>query len=65
MIGPQEPRQTTHGEDCWRWHPSCAQDRIGRALAWLDRSLDEIDAGGGPTATTAVKHARRILRGMA
>lgn len=57
-------REVTHSEGCWSWHPTCAQDRVRKALAWLDRSLDEIDAGSGPTATTVVKHTRRILRGM-
>lgn len=60
----QPSRETTHCADCWQWHPDCARGRIAQALLWLDRAVDEAEAGGGPTATTLAKHTRRILWGM-
>jgi hypothetical protein len=63
-LTPIPTYDQTHSGDCWKWHPECAKGRIERVMAWLDRAEAEIEASAGPTATTVVKHTRRILWGM-
>lgn len=50
-FGPDDPehcpdcesRSTTHSEDCWQWHPTCAQQRIPTLLDQVDEAREEAE----------------------